>query len=557
MQNGFQQNIAALFQAVLNGQGSGEDKVQGMGVELKFTAVHQGDLHVCYLPAQSALVQCQGNGLGNLILISGLDSAHGNGGTEGDTAATGRGSDLEFQNGPAGLGNQIGNVALTGLGNGLPVNDGRGREGDLQIKPGLKEFLQNFQLNGTHDAQMKLIQGPDVLHLEQGILSGQNVAGLAQGGHLLRLFRNGLDSDERGAQAARFHTAGEGSGIADDGTDGDISQAVENADLAGGKLAHRIAGGITDLGYFGGHELFLTGGGIHAVGQGDGGAVFQHAAVKPHPDAPAQGLVLLGGKGNTAEAAHIGNGFEAIAHGVQKGIHAFIPEGGTPENGIDGAFPGQTADIFPDREVFPQEILLHQRFICVAENFCCGIFILHIHTAVGKKAAQLLKNSVGIGACTVSFVQEEDHRNVFLLQSLEQQFGLGLHTGNTAHDDHRCIQCPAGALDFCGKVHVTGGVNQVKQGILMAKIHAGCLDGNAPAALHGKGIGMGGAGINGAGIADGTGVGKQPFGQGGFACVNVGQHADTDVFFGGSCHCGYRLSKSFDNQYSMKIPFRR
>ena len=70
------------------------------------------------------------------------------------------------------------------------------------------------------------------------------------------------------------------------------------------------------------------------------------------------------------------------------------------------------------------------------------------------------------------------------------------------------------------------GIDEIDLHILMTEADAGGLDGDAPAALYGQGVRMGGAGVHAALGADSAGVGQKLFGQGGFACVNMGEDAD-------------------------------
>ena len=56
------------------------------------------------------------------------------------------------------------------------------------------------------------------------------------------------------------------------------------------------------------------------------------------------------------------------------------------------------------------------------------------------------------------------------------------------------------------------GIDEVDLHILVTETDAGGFDGDAPAALHGQGVGMGGAGVYTAFCADSTGVGQKLFG---------------------------------------------
>ena len=90
-------------------------------MEFMLAAVQKGDLHIGDGPAHAALVQCQGKGLGHLILVVGLDGPDRDLGGKLDAAAPFARLDAEAQDRPAGLRGQIGNIPFRGLGDGLPV----------------------------------------------------------------------------------------------------------------------------------------------------------------------------------------------------------------------------------------------------------------------------------------------------------------------------------------------------------------------------------------------------------------------------------------------------
>ena len=104
VQNRLQQYAAAVAQAVLNGHGSRYDEIQGMGVELVLVSFQKGNFDIGDLPSQTALIQCNGQCLNNLILIPLLDFPDGDFGFKNHTAAPGTRFNAEFQNGPAWLG---------------------------------------------------------------------------------------------------------------------------------------------------------------------------------------------------------------------------------------------------------------------------------------------------------------------------------------------------------------------------------------------------------------------------------------------------------------------
>ena len=138
----------------------------------------------------------------------------------------------------------------------------------------------------------------------------------------------------------------------------------------------------------------------------------------------------------------------------------------------------------------------------------------------------LRKHAGYVRPLAVRFVQEEKRRDMLLLQGLKEGFGVGLNTLHCADYHHRRVQRPKRALHLGGEIHVAGGVDQVDERPPPVHADAGGLDRDAPPLFHGEIVGMGGTLVHAAGAADSAGVHQQLFGQGGFACVNVGEYAD-------------------------------
>ena len=122
--------------------------------------------------------------------------------------------------------------------------------------------MQDLQLNGSHGLQMQLIQAADILTPEKGIFPGENVAGLSQSLHILPLFRNGLNCDQRGPEFSGLDRAGEKCGISQNKADGSLTQAVAEADLPSFQACDWLSFCIKDLGNLTLGISGLTGGGI-------------------------------------------------------------------------------------------------------------------------------------------------------------------------------------------------------------------------------------------------------------------------------------------------------
>ena len=196
-QNRFQQLTAAVSQAILYADRRRHDEIQRMRMDQMVVAACQRDMHVRHLPSKPPLLQRHRQRLLHLMLISRHDVLHRHFRLERDTAAARRRLDEKIQNRPTGLRHRVIDMAAGRFLNCLLVDDGRFRERRLQLKTRPQYFLQNLQLNRSHDTQIQLVQRLDVVHLQQRIFFGKRLASRPQRAHLLRFLRQDLHVDQR------------------------------------------------------------------------------------------------------------------------------------------------------------------------------------------------------------------------------------------------------------------------------------------------------------------------------------------------------------------------
>jgi hypothetical protein len=86
----------------------------------------------------------------------------------------------------------------------------------------------------------------------------------------------------------------------------------------------------------------------------------------------------------------------------------------------------------------------------------------------------------GIGTGPVTFVNKGDPGNMIPFQLPVYGNRLGLHTRNCTEDQNCTVENPQGSFNFDGKIHVSGGVDQVDDMVLPLNLGSGGLDGNTP-----------------------------------------------------------------------------
>ena len=153
-----------------------------MGVHVVVLAANQGELGVRHLPALATLAQCLRQALAHVVLIPVGQLLLLDDGLKLDAAAPGQGLHQQAHHSPAGLGGQVDLLPLGGRGRRLLVNHRGLGEGHRQAVPLLYPLGEHLQLDFPRDAQVQLPAFGHPLQVQQGVLLGELLQRLHQGG---------------------------------------------------------------------------------------------------------------------------------------------------------------------------------------------------------------------------------------------------------------------------------------------------------------------------------------------------------------------------------------
>ena len=138
---------------------------------------------------------------------------------------------------------------------------------------------------------------------------------------------------------------------------------------------------------------------------------------------------------------------------------------------------------------------------------------------------QFLHQGERILARAVHLVDESEDRDAPHAADLEQLDGLGLHAARRVQEHHGAVGRDQDAVGVLAEILVTGGIQDVDVVALVAELHGAGRDGDAALLfdLHpvAGGVGRRLAGLDGPGLADGSAVEQQLFGQRCLAGVGV------------------------------------
>ena len=143
----------------------------------------------------------------------------------------------------------------------------------------------------------------------------------------------------------------------------------------------------------------------------------------------------------------------------------------------------------------------------------------------GALLAQLLQHAGDVAPRRSTLFTTSSVGDAHLLQGAPQQPCLGLHALHRGEHQHSAVQHGEAALHLAQKVHVAGGVDQVHPHALVLQRDGGRPHRDAPAALHLQPVGVGGAVVHAACLADAPAAQQQLFCHGGFPSVGMGQNA--------------------------------
>ena len=140
--------------------------------------------------------------------------------------------------------------------------------------------------------------------------------------------------------------------------------------------------------------------------------------------------------------------------------------------------------------------------------------------------ADFVERAEEVGPFAVHLVDEGDPRHAVLVGLVPDGLALGLDAFPGAEDHHGAVEHPQAPLHLGGEIDVAGRVDQVDLDVLPGEGDGGGVDRDAPFLLLGVEIGDGGALIHFAHAVAEAAVEQHAFGDGGFARVDVGNHAD-------------------------------
>jgi hypothetical protein len=216
-----------------------------------------------------------------------------------------------------------------------------------------------------------------------------------------------------------------------------------------------------------------------------------------------------------------GAGIEA-GEEIQEGFHAFVPQGGTGEQGkhLSGGDQGMKE---PEGDFALPEIGVEAGFIAEGQLFRIGG--RKFNNLIGQLAAKGGGKGLRIVG-KVGFIQKENDGDVPLLQEAPEGSGVGLDAVGGADDQDGGVEHIQGALGFAGKIGMAGGVHEGQ--VRAVPGEAGFLgkDGDAPVLFHGIGIQKGVAVIHATLAAQGSGKEEYGLRKGGFARVHMGTKPD-------------------------------
>lgn len=402
--------------------------------------------------------------------------------------------------------------ALHRGGDGLPVDDAAGAEGDRQAEALGRQRLENLQLNLPHELDVDLPQ-PLVPHeVELGILLLQQEE-LAQGGvGILPLGEEHLVDEHRlqgGGQGLRLcPKALPGGGAAQAG---DGHHASRLGLVHGLEPGPRVDAQLIRL--------------LRPAGAGEGLLHPQGAAGELHPR-QAVPLVVPG------NLEHPGGKIGAIPGpgGVR---HQPLEEFGHPLQLQGGAEPAGEEPPPGDKggegiavqrpvlQIALQRVLAAEGGRLVPLRRRGG----EVHAPLVQPGFQPRQQGGLVRPRQIHLVDKQEGGHAVALQQPPEGVGVALHAVGAADDQDGAVQHLEGALHLAGKVRVTRRVQQGELRPVHREHRLLGKDSNAPGALHGVGVQKGVLVIHPPQLFQAPAGVEQPLAEGGFPRVHMGQNA--------------------------------
>jgi len=163
----------------------------------------------------------------------------------------------------------------------------------------------------------------------------------------------------------------------------------------------------------------------------------------------------------------------------------------------------------------------------VQHTFHLGNGYRHGHGVPREAPFHHAHRTVVICARTVHFVYENDPRDVEPVGLTPHGLGLRFNASHPVHHDHGPIKHPHGPFNFNGEVHVSGGIDHLKDVVFPGASGNGRADRDAMGALFGHEIHGRCAIMHFADFVRVSGIKQDSFGEGRLPGVDVCR--DTDI----------------------------
>ena len=215
---------------------------------------------------------------------------------------------------------------------------------------------------------------------------------------------------------------------------------------------------------------------------------------------------------------------------VQQLRNAFQLQGGAKITGKQASFFNQLPDRFFLHPPCFQKVL--QRLLRI--DCTCGDFLIKsgilsgrkIHAAFAQPLLQFRQKGGLITARLIHLIDKKKGGNPISLQQIPERPGMPLNPVRTADDQHSRIQHLQGAFHLRRKIHMSRRVHKSNRQVFPAKSRLFGKNGDSPFPFQLIIIQKGVPVVHPPRFPDAPAQIEERFRQGGFSCVNVGDHAD-------------------------------
>ena len=133
----------------------------------------------------------------------------------------------------------------------------------------------------------------------------------------------------------------------------------------------------------------------------------------------------------------------------------------------------------------------------------------------------------------IHFIDVSDTRNLIFIGLTPNSFRLSLNASITIKNHDGTIQNTERALNFGGKIDVSGSIDNINTMIFPKSSYTSRLNGNPPLSFLGHGIGGSSTGVNRTNFVNVTGVKQKSFSGSGFTSIDMGDNTNISNFVHG------------------------